>query len=69
MKLFLGNVTKRFVGRKAHLPKCKLQLGNKHIEVPSENVGTWRGVFEPSTVTFEVERERAHRYACYLVAT
>jgi hypothetical protein len=30
----------------------------KEYEVPSENVGAWRGVFELSTITFEVERKR-----------
>ncbi len=32
-----------------------------HIYIPNatvENVGTWRGPFEPSTVTFSSERKR-----------
>ena len=31
-----------------------------HITIsrPLENVGTWRGFFEPSTTTFGMERER-----------
>jgi hypothetical protein len=32
-----------------------LCMGHKNIEVPSDNVGAWRGFFEPSTATLEVE--------------
>jgi hypothetical protein len=37
-----------------------VHIEQNNIYVPSDNVGTWRGIFEPSTATFEAERERAH---------
>jgi hypothetical protein len=39
-----------------------LCMGHKNIEVPSDNVGAWRGIFEPSTATLEVECKRARKY-------
>jgi hypothetical protein len=49
-----------------------VHIEQKNIYVPSDNVGTWRGFFEPSTVTFEAERKRARNifvlYALYHVS-